>query len=185
MSPMHIRKAGLALLALTLFFHEAHSRDVAMSDDQAIAATVTQMLFAIDQLDWRGVRSALADEVETDYVSLFGGVPERLKAETLVQRWQGLLPGFDATQHLTGPVVVTMRKDRTAVAETHVRGYHYIETESPGVWMVAGHYVMRMEHTAAGWKIASIRLDTYRQEGNRDFPAIATQRAKQSPRKTR
>ena len=91
----------------------------------------------------------------------------------------------DATQHITGPIVVTIGKDRTAVAETHVRGYHYIEAESPSAWMVAGHYVMRMEQTSAGWKIASIRLDTYRQEGNRNFPAMAIQRAKESPRKPR
>lgn len=150
-----------------------------MSEEQAITTTVTRMLFAVDKLDWPGIRTALADEIETDYVSLFGGTPERLKADTLVQRWQSLLPGFDATQHVTGPIVVTMGKDRTAIAETHVRAHHYIETESPSVWMVAGHYVMRMEQTSAEWKIASIRLDTYRQEGNRNFPTVATQRAKE------
>lgn len=181
MSLIYPRKASLALLALALFTHIAHPRDLIMSDDQAITATVTRMLFAIDALDWPAVRAELADEVETDYSSLFGGAPEQLKADTLVQRWQSLLPGFDATQHLTGPIVVTSAKDRTAVAETHVRGYHYIETESPSVWMVAGHYVMRLEQTPAGWRIASIRLDTYRQEGNRNFPTIATKRAKDKP----
>lgn len=185
MSLLHLRKASLVLLALAMFTHTAYSRDIAMSDDQAIAATITRMLFAIDTLDWPAVRAALADEVETDYTSLFSGSIERLKADTLVQRWQSLLPGFDATQHLTGPIVVNIGKDRTAVAETHVRGYHYIETESPSVWMVAGHYVMRMEQTAAGWRIASIRLDTYRQEGNRNFPAMATERAKKGAARAR
>jgi hypothetical protein len=182
---MNICKSSLVLLALALLSHVAYSRDLTTSDDQAIAATVTRLLFAVDKLDWPGVRAEFADEVETDYTSLFGGTPERMKADTLVQRWRSLLPGFDATQHLTGPVIVTSRKERTAVAETHVRGYHYIESESPSVWMAAGHYVMRMEHTAAGWKIASIRLDTYRQEGNRNFPAIATQRAKENSGRSR
>jgi hypothetical protein len=143
-----------------------------------IVETITRMLFSVDKLDWPAVRAAFTDEVEIDYVSLFGGEPERMPADTLIQRWQSLLPGFDATQHMVGPIVVT-NNDRAASAETHVRGYHYIETESPSVWMVAGHYVMRMEQTAAGWRISSIRLDTYRQEGNRDFPALAIQRTKE------
>ena len=179
MSSMTLLKTSLALLALTLFNHGTYARDTAMSDDQAISDTVTRMLFAIDKLDWSGVRGCLAAEVETDYTSLFGGTPERLQAEVLVQRWKSLVPGFDATQHLTGPILVTSRKDRTAVAETHVRGYHYLETQSPSVWMVAGHYVMRMEQSSAGWRVASIRLDTYRPEGNRNAPAIATQRVKE------
>lgn len=150
-----------------------------MSDDQAISAALTRMLFAIDQLEWTGVRAELAETVETDYTSLFGGTAERLAADELVRRWQSLLPGFDATQHMTGPIIVTSRNDNTAIAETHVRGYHYIESESPSVWMVAGHYVMCLELTKAGWKISSIRLETYRVEGHRDFPAIASKRVQQ------
>jgi hypothetical protein len=37
------------------------------------------------------VRAGLADEVDTDYTSLFGGEAERLSADALVQRWRGLL----------------------------------------------------------------------------------------------
>src|SRR5690606_34429994 len=76
-----------------------------MNDYIAIQDLITRLLFAVDALDWAGVRAAFADEVEVDYTSLFGGSPERLPADELVTRWQGMLPGFAATQHQTGPIV--------------------------------------------------------------------------------
>lgn len=146
-----------------------------MSDDQTAQRVVTQLLFAIDQLDWTGVRATFADQVEIDYTSLFGGSVERLTADALIQRWQGLLPGFEATQHVTGPIILTANEGSHATAETHVRGYHYAQGE---VWMIAGHYVMKLERAAEAWKIAGIRLDTYHQEGNKNLPAIAIENVK-------
>lgn len=167
------------LFALLLSTTLSQAREPAMPDDRSIESTITRMLFAIDQLDWRGVRAGLADDVEIDYTSLFGGSPERLKADVLLQRWQSLLPGFDATQHLTGPIIVTARNGQRATAETHVRAYHYIEGEAGGAWMVGGHYVMQVEQTSAGWKISGIKLDVYQQEGNNNLAPIATDRVKQ------
>ena len=81
-----------------------------MSERMAIADTVTGMLHAIDALDWKAVRSALADRVEMDYTSLFGGKPSIQNADDLVLGWQGLVPGFQATQHLLGPILVRSRR---------------------------------------------------------------------------
>jgi hypothetical protein len=68
----------------------------------------------IDRRHWVAVRAALTDEVDTDYSSLFGGTPERIPADDLVARWQSLLPGFDATQHLIGPIAQTGEAARNA-----------------------------------------------------------------------
>src|SRR5690606_9142357 len=46
-----------------------------MNDYIAIQDLITRLLFAVDALDWAGVRAAFADEVEVDYTSLFGGSP--------------------------------------------------------------------------------------------------------------
>jgi hypothetical protein len=68
---------------------------------------VTALLHAVDTLDWDGVLAVLAPEVRLDYTSLWGGAAETVAAGEVVTRWRGLLPGFDATQHLTGPVLVS------------------------------------------------------------------------------
>jgi hypothetical protein len=145
------------------------------------AAVLTRMLHAIDFLDWAGVRACLADEVRTDYTELFGGQAETLPADELVKRWQGLVPGFDATQHMTGPCLVDDR-DGAVVAQTHVRAYHRI---GDAVWGVHGHYVVPLERTSADWRIAGITLRMFYQEGDPDLPARAAERAGVSPRVTR
>lgn len=143
------------------------------------ADVLPRLLYAIDVLDWPGVREALADEVRLDYTSLFGGEPETLSGDDVTARWQALMPGFDATQHLTGPVLLT--GDGHGVrADTHVRGYHRIEgCEGGEIWGVYGHYTARL----ADGRITALTLQVFYQEGNRDLPTIAGQRAITSPRK--
>ncbi|GAB3945636.1 hypothetical protein GCM10029976_071740 [Kribbella albertanoniae] len=136
--------------------------------------TFTRMLFAVDALDWATIRAAFADNVRVDYTELFGGEAEEISGDELVARWQGLLPGFEATQHLTGPYVVDAEADGAAVLQTHVRGYHYIAGADGGpVWAVNGHYVARFEDG----RISALTLQLFYQEGNTDLPALATTRA--------
>ena len=125
---------------------------------------LVELVHAIDRLDWAGVRGAFADRVALDYTSLFGGEPEELAADELVARWKGLLHGFEATQHLLGPVLAT--PDGLAA---HVRAEHRI---GDAVWLVAGHYVAGL----AGGRISALRLETYYQDGDLDLPATATGR---------
>jgi hypothetical protein len=132
-------------------------------------SALVRLVHAIDRLDWAGVRAELADELETDYTSLFGGEPARQTGDELVAQWRGLLPGFTATQHLLGPVLTD--GDRV---EAHVRAYHRVEDRE---WLVAGHYVARL----AGGRIAALTLQTYYQDGDLDLPAVATERASGGP----
>jgi hypothetical protein len=143
------------------------------------ADVLPRMLHAIDALDWPAVRAAFAEQVRVDYTSLSGGEPETLPADDLVARWQGLLPGFDATQHMTGPVVLT-DDDGDVRADTHVRGYHHLRGAEGGeTWGVYGHYSARL----ADGKITEFRLQVLYQEGNLGLPALATERAATSPRR--
>lgn len=144
-----------------------------MTDRREVADAVTALLHAVDMLDWARIETALADERRVDYSSLFGGEPAVLTAGELLARWRGLLPGFDATQHLTGPVLVSV-DDATATAHTHVRGYHYITDAQRGqVWQAAGHHVMRLTKPVGSWKITSLTLELFYQDGNLDLPALA------------
>ncbi len=142
--------------------------------------TMTQMLHAIDSKEWDSVRRTFADTLEMDYSSLFGDRAIVIDADQQVAGWRAFAGAFDVTQHITGPVVVAPTAGG-AIARTHVRAYHRIRGASGGdVWMVAGHYTVKLLHTAEGWKIAGITLSVFYQEGNLDIPQIARARASAS-----
>ena len=142
----------------------------------AVQERVTRMLHAIDRVDWAGVREAFTPSVRVDYTSLFGGSVETLPIDTLLTRWKALVPGFQATQHLIGPVILLENAGPTLRAETQVRGYHYLAGAEGGVWMVAGRYVFAMERSPGGWRIAGITLEVAYEEGDRRLLTIAQAR---------
>ena len=138
------------------------------------ADVLTRMLHAADALDWGTVRGVLADEVLADYTSLAGGEPETLAATDLIARWQGLLPGFDATQHLTGPVLLTADGGPGVCADTHVVAWHRIAgTDGGATWAVHGHYTARV----VDGRITELTLTVFFTDGNLDLPRLATERA--------
>ena len=144
---------------------------------QEIQDAIATMLGAIDRLDWGTARAAFAPTVTVDYTSLFGGTAETLSAETLLERWRRLLPGFEATQHLIGPVIVTGDGGPAATAEAQVRGYHYVSGAQGGpMWMAAGRYRFAMERRDGEWRIGAITLHLAYQEGNRGLPETAQAR---------
>ena len=138
------------------------------------ADPLLRLLHAVDALDWDAVRDALAAEVRVDYTSLAGGAPETVPAGTLIARWQGLMPGFDATQHLTGPVLLTGDGGPGMRADTHLVAWHRIAGAGGGeTWTVRGHYTARLDDG----KITMLTLQVFGQEGNLDLPELAVRRA--------
>jgi hypothetical protein len=133
------------------------------------ADVLTRMLHAIDRLDWVTVRNSFADEVATDYTSLWGGEPEKLAVDELITRWTEFASGLAATQHQTGPVVVSDGR-----AETHVVAHHWLpEAQGGDLWTVHGHYVARI----TDGKIAELTLETFHAGGHDGLPSIPGQRA--------
>jgi hypothetical protein len=137
------------------------------------ADDVVRFFHAVDDRDWRAVRAGLTDEVHADYSSLSGGGPEQLAADALIARWQGLLPGFDGTQHLLGPPAITVAGD-DATVDVNVRGYHHLDGST---WLVAGRYTLTLRREAGAWRVAGIVLRTTYQEGDRSLAEQATARA--------
>jgi hypothetical protein len=125
---------------------------------------LVDLVHAIDTLDWAGVRAVLADRLTTDYTSLFGGSVVDQTGDELVEQWQGLLPGFTATQHLLGPVQVSGSSVRA-----HVRATHCLDDAR---WIVAGHYRAVVEDG----RITALTLDTYFQDGDPSLPEAAQAR---------
>jgi hypothetical protein len=137
------------------------------------ASTVARVLHAVDDLDWDTVRATLAAELAIDYTSLWGGQAQRLPVGELLTGWQELVPGFDATQHLIGPIVVTQPDDHTAGCDTNVRAYHRL---AGATWLVAGRYLMNLTRTTGSWRITGITLRVAYKEGDRALVEAARQR---------
>jgi hypothetical protein len=141
------------------------------------APVFTAMLHAIDARDWKAVRDSFDVEIDIDYSALFGEPAKRVKADAHVAGWEVFAGAFDATQHLTGPFVVQETTDGVR-ADTHIRAYHRIDGARGGdLWVVVGHYEVRLRRVGTAWKIAGITLRVFYQEGNREIPEIARGRA--------
>jgi SnoaL-like domain len=147
-----------------------------MLDTSRAGETITRMLHAIDAKDWRGLRDAFADTLDMDYQSLFGDPPIRIDTDQQVNGWRQFAGALDVTQHVTGPIVISPDSG-SAIADTHVRAYHRIKGADGGdVWMVAGHYRVKLIPVGEAWRIAGITLTVFYQEGNLRIPEIARAR---------
>jgi hypothetical protein len=127
---------------------------------------LTRMLHAIDALDWATLRDCFTDPVHTDYTSLWGGQPEIKRVDDLIAQWTEFANGFGATQHVTGPLLVSSDH-----VQTHVTAHHW----RPGTgqaWVVYGHYTARL----AGGKIAELTLHSFHAGGDPSLPTIPAQR---------
>lgn len=137
--------------------------------------TVVAFFHAVDRRDWAGTRRRLTDTVAVDYASLFGGSAEQCAADDLLTRWRGLLPGFDATQHLLGPIAVTHADGDRSTMEFNVRAYHKLGSD---VWLVAGRYELNLIRDGdTGWLIAGITLHVLYQDGDTRLVSLASDRA--------
>jgi hypothetical protein len=146
-------------------------------DTSDAATAFTLMLHAIDARDWNGVRAAFADRIDIDYSSLFGVPAATVGADDHVAAWRAFGEVFDATQHVTGPIVLTSGSDEVT-AHTHVRAYHRMTGITGGeTWMVAGHYTVRLVSNRDAWTIAGITLTVFYQDGNLTIPELARARA--------
>ncbi len=125
------------------------------------ADVITRMLHAIDRLDWTVVRESFADEVATDYTSLWGGEPAEVPAGQLIAQWQEFTATLSATHHQTGPIVVADGR-----AETHVTAFHWLPDGD--AWVVHGHYIARI----VDGKIAGLTLQTMRARGHEGLPTV-------------
>lgn len=145
-----------------------------------VETVVTNVAHHIDGRDWSNLRSLFADEVETDYTSLFGGEVQSQPSDDLMAAWKSLLTPV-VTQHQLGPITVDITNDR-ATAHCHVRGYHYLANAPGGdQWMVAGHYVFQLRRVAGAWKIEKMKLETFYQTGNEKLLQEAAKPTADSP----
>ena len=132
---------------------------------EAVRDTITHVAHYLDARRYRELRELYADELELDYTQLFGGEVQRMRADDLITSWSERLAGLAATQHLLGPIDVTLQGSG-AQASCHVRGQHWHKTR--GSWVVSGHYRFELAHDGAAWRITRHALDVFGEEGSRE-----------------
>lgn len=147
------------------------------NEKTAVVETVTRLFHALDARDWEPIRTIMTDPIDLEYPSK-QGEPEKLSVNDAVSGLKGFLPGFDATQHLLGPVVVEIGEEGNATARFHARVTHVLtEATNDPMWVIGCHYTFDLEQRDDTWKIRSSRVNVLYEEGNRDLEEVARQRA--------
>ena len=132
---------------------------------QQVQSIIARVAHDIDRKHWPGLRSLYADEVETDYTSLFGGTAQRQRGDDLIDGWRTALAAV-STQHLLGPIDVDL-SGSAARAECHVCAWHHAAGAASGDGgVVHGHYIFALEKRAEAWRITAMTLDVLHQSGN-------------------
>ena len=129
-----------------------------------IVSTITNIAAGADRHDWGRVRSAMAEEITTDYTSLFGGAPVTQPADELVKSWAAFLPGFDSTHHMVTNHTVTSVGPGTATAEADFTATHRIDE---ALWVLGGRYRYRLRKSDTGWIVTSIGMEALWETGDR------------------
>jgi hypothetical protein len=168
--------AGALLLigwAVPCLAAPARADALSPADHIAITETVTGVGLYSDLRDWDRVQALLADNVTTDYVSVFGGDVQTTTRTGLVTQWRNTLQGFDATQHQITNVAPHPSADG-ATAQSHVRATHRI---SDRLWILGGIYTHQLIRGGAGWQVTSLRIQRLYEEGDRSLLQEAVARA--------
>lgn len=176
---MKIISGTVGLLALSLIAHDSSLAETTGERDRdAIIAAINEIGSAADCHAWTSVREQFADAVFVDYTSLTGGQPSLISADELVAGWTAFLPRFTSTRHtITGHQVAI--HDDAATSVSQFEAVHHLDDAAGGdTWILAGHYEHALKRTAAGWKVTAMKMIWTSQDGNRDLPKIAMERAK-------
>jgi len=134
----------------------------------------------LDSRDWPLFRSCFADEIETDFTSVFGGEARKVSADRWTEAARRSLSGLKATQHMITNHVITVAGDN-ATCIAYVQARHYLPNDSgDSMQTMFGYYTNRFVRTSAGWKIRACKLTLTWQTGNSNIFALASTRFKAS-----
>ena len=139
------------------------AQPLSVLDRHIIVETVTGVGLYCDVRQWDRVTELLADDVRTDYTSLFGGEVTTAAGAALVGQWRSTLQGFDATQHLITNVQTDGAGDE-ATTRSHVRATHRLDDR---FWTVGGVYTHHLQRCATRWRVTYMRIDRLYEEGDR------------------
>ena len=131
-----------------------------------VEETVDQFGLRTDGKEWPELEEVLAETVELDYRSLFGGTVETLPRGDVIVRWKNSLM-YLRTQHIITNMHITIKPDNTAecaanVLATHVRSIGGEEV----IWTIGGRYDINLAQENGRWRIYAIKLTAIWTTGN-------------------
>jgi hypothetical protein len=137
-----------------------------LSERVEIEETVDKLGLNIDAKEWSELEEVLAETVEQDYRSVFGGSVEKLPRTEIVERWRGLLTPLKATQHIITNLHITIHGE-SADCAANVQAVH-IQPSNTGDshWTLGGRYDFQLVHDKGKWRISSIKLSLLWSTGN-------------------
>ncbi len=116
----------------------------------------------------------MADQITTDYTSLFGGKAVTQPADDLIRTWAGFLPGFDSTHHMVASLVVTGFEGDTATAHANFTATHRI---GKALWVLGGRYDYKLSKAGGAWRVTSLTMTAMWETGDRTLAAQAAKRS--------
>ena len=135
-------------------------------DAAAVRDTISWYGRFIDDRDWAGLSPILADTIQFDFTSLWGGEAETVTGTDLVARWRDLSERLDATQHLITGVLGELDGD-TATASASLMAVHRRANATGGSsWTVGGRYRFGLRRAARRWVIDGLSLRVAWVDGN-------------------
>lgn len=138
---------------------------------------ISRFFIDVDDGNWESVEALMTERVHLDYSSFGAGDPIDLTPKEVTGAWKELLPGFDATHHQIGNLLVDS-KEQKASAKVHATVTHFIDGAEGGeLWVVYGSYNIALIHEGGAWMISSIQFNFKFQAGNQDLPVLAQTRA--------
>lgn len=144
-----------------------------MMSRDLIIETVNRLFVAVDSREWNTVKSIFSETVILDYSSMSGGEPAELSADTIIQAWKALLPGFDQTHHQLGNYLININPT-TAEVFCYGTATHYLSNESKNnLWTVVGTYDLILKKAENDWKICQMKFNLRYIDGNNDLPVMA------------
>ncbi|MEM6677433.1 MAG: nuclear transport factor 2 family protein [Pseudomonadota bacterium] len=173
------RPLTAAALAVSLAFPGIATADTPPPagdpDSARVITLVTSIPVAVDRGAYDLAEAAFAPEVVIDYTSVWGGEPVSMSPAALMEAWQGIVPGFDATWHALGPVTVEIAGD-SATASAAVDGRHWIGDR---LWRPIGSYHWDLARMDGDWKVTRMVFEMTQEIGDRGLADEARAKAAQ------
>ena len=142
-------------------------------DSAAVRDTISRYGRFIDDREWAALVSILADTIELDFTSLWGGEPETVTGTDLAARWRDMSERLDATQHLITGILPEITGD-TATVVASLMAVHRRANATGGVlWTVGGTYRFELRRVTERWIINGLTLQVAWVDGNQAVIASA------------
>jgi hypothetical protein len=144
-----------------------------LEDRFEIIDICTQMMWYIDIRDWKNFADVFASKVILDYTGLWGGEPEQVTPEEVTANWSALFDAFDATQHLLGNHLVTVKGDEGTLTAVFQATHRVANPFGSPLWTLGGTYQVGVIRIESAWKINHVVMTPTWGEGNKEVVTLA------------